>query len=78
MSRILIISILSLAVLLAACGEVGAKESSNSARANLTLGNDVGQLAVPFTLPSAQGPSYSLSSFQGNKNLVVVFYRAFW
>ncbi len=31
-----------------------------------------------FTLPSAQGPEISLASYAGDKNVVVVFYRAFW
>lgn len=34
--------------------------------------------AVDFSLPSAQGPQYSLSSFTGQQPVVVVFYRAFW
>ncbi|MCY3912396.1 MAG: hypothetical protein OXG43_04000 [Chloroflexi bacterium] len=34
--------------------------------------------AVEFSLPSAQGPQYTLSSFQGQQPVVVVFYRAFW
>ena len=34
--------------------------------------------ALAFTLPSARGPEYSLASFRADKNLVLVFYRAFW
>lgn len=34
--------------------------------------------AVDFSLPSAQGPQYTLSSFAGQQPVVVVFYRAFW
>ena len=34
--------------------------------------------AVDFSLPSAQGPQYTLSAFQGQQPVVVVFYRAFW
>ena len=34
--------------------------------------------AVNFSLPSAQGPQYTLSSFAGQRPVVVVFYRAFW
>jgi peroxiredoxin len=32
-----------------------------------------------FTLPNAQGgPATQLSSYIGKKNVVMVFYRAFW
>jgi len=41
-------------------------------------GNDVNDAAHGFTLPSAAGPEYSLASFKGEKNVVLVFYRAFW
>jgi cytochrome oxidase Cu insertion factor (SCO1/SenC/PrrC family) len=34
--------------------------------------------AVDFSLPSAQGPQYTLNSFAGQQPVVVVFYRAFW
>ena len=34
--------------------------------------------AVGFSLPSAQGPQYTLNSFAGQQPVVVVFYRAFW
>ncbi|MEE9286145.1 MAG: hypothetical protein V3V35_10530 [Dehalococcoidia bacterium] len=36
------------------------------------------QAAQPFTLPSAQGPTVSLASYHGEKNVVVIFYRGFW
>ena len=36
------------------------------------------EAAVDFSLPSAQGPQYTLSSFAGQQPVVVVFYRAFW
>jgi peroxiredoxin len=38
----------------------------------------VGDTAVPFELPSASGESYSTDSIIGDKNIVLVFYRAFW
>jgi len=34
--------------------------------------------AFPFELPSASGDTVSLESYVGDKNLVSVFYRAFW
>ena len=38
----------------------------------------VGDTAYRFDLPSAAGPSYSLESYRGESNVVLVFYRAFW
>ena len=35
-------------------------------------------MAPLFTLPSARGGEVSLAGFQGQKNVVLVFYRAFW
>ncbi len=37
-----------------------------------------GQVAIGFTLPSARGPEVALAGYQGRKNVVLVFYRAFW
>ena len=44
----------------------------------VTLGNEVGDLAFLFTLPSASGIEVSLVSYRGDKDVVLVFYRAFW
>lgn len=41
-------------------------------------GNEVSDTAFGFTLPNALGPDQTLESFRGDKNVVVVFYRAFW
>lgn len=41
-------------------------------------GRDVGDLAYSFTLPSVSGTTFSLDAQRGDKNVVVVFYRAFW
>ncbi|MCH8110240.1 MAG: hypothetical protein IIB15_08935 [Chloroflexi bacterium] len=41
-------------------------------------GRDVGDLAHSFTLPSVSGSPFSLDTQRGDKNVVVVFYRAFW
>jgi hypothetical protein len=38
----------------------------------------VGQAAPDFTLASLAGPPVTLSSFQGMKNVVLVFYRGHW
>lgn len=39
---------------------------------------DSGAKAKGFTLPSATGGTVSLDSYLGDKNVVLVFYRAFW
>ena len=44
----------------------------------IPVGTGVGELAPAFTLPSISGSDVSLESYRDNKNLVVVFYRAFW
>jgi len=38
----------------------------------------VANTAPDFTLPSVQGPEYTLSSFQGEQPVAVVFYRGYW
>ncbi len=38
----------------------------------------VSNIAPDFTLPSVQGPEYTLSQFRGEKPVAVVFYRAYW
>jgi len=37
-----------------------------------------GQMAPDFTLESLAGPPVTLSSFQGERNVVLVFYRGHW
>ena len=39
---------------------------------------EVGDMAPGFTLPSTAQVDRSLESYRGDKNVVVVFYRAFW
>ncbi len=56
----------------------GMASSMTAPATDLIVGNDVDQAAVGFTLPSARGAEFSLDSFSGDKNVVVVFYRAFW
>ena len=45
---------------------------------DIVVGTDVGDTAPGFTLASTAGVDRSLESYRGDKNLVVVFYRAFW
>lgn len=35
-------------------------------------------LAFDFTLPNVHGGDVTLSDFRDDKNIVLVFYRAFW
>ena len=42
------------------------------------IGHEVGSIAPQFSLPNAAGGEVSLADFRGTKNIVVVFYRAFW
>ena len=43
-----------------------------------SVGTDIGNLAPNFTLPSALNGNYTLEAFRGDKNVVLVFYRASW
>ena len=53
--------------------------SPNIPASEITLiGNDLHEVAPRFTLPGADGAKYSLDSFTGESNVVLVFYRAFW
>ena len=42
------------------------------------IGNDVGFKAPDFTRAVSGAGLYSLSSFREDRNVVLVFYRAFW
>jgi peroxiredoxin len=42
------------------------------------VGTLVGDVAPGFMLAAATGSGRSLDSYRGEKNVVVVFYRAFW
>jgi peroxiredoxin len=39
---------------------------------------EVGQLVPDFDLPTASGESVSLSENLGERNVVLVFFRAWW
>ena len=80
MAATVLIAVLVLAAV--ACGQ----ESAELARSDVspTLPEDVAVDVLPkapdFTLPAANRGSteISLSSFQGDKEVVLVFYRAYW
>ncbi|HCU72369.1 MAG TPA: hypothetical protein DGO43_00985 [Chloroflexi bacterium] len=52
--------------------------ASGSGPGQSTIGPEVGSIAPQFVLPNAAGGRVSLTDFQGRKNVVLVFYRAFW
>ena len=67
---------LALVLLLTACSgglDVAAPADREEVAPTVPL-----ELAVPFTLPRAQGGDVSLTSYQGKSSVVLVFYRAFW
>ena len=37
-----------------------------------------GEEPPDFTLPSTEGPDYTLSEYRGKQPVLVVFYRAYW
>ena len=43
-----------------------------------SVGTNIGDIAPRFTLPSVRSGNYTLVSFRGEKNVVLVFYRAYW
>ncbi|MSQ25144.1 MAG: redoxin domain-containing protein [Dehalococcoidia bacterium] len=63
-----------------ATGATGAtsKQATPGTGAAGAIGSLPGQAAIRFTLPSARGQEVSLAGYQGSKNVVLVFYRAFW
>ena len=87
-----IVAVIALAVVLAACGDTAAPAetaaevtpAATQAPAPPTATDTPAPAAparaaaVDFSLPSAQGPQYTLNSFAGQQPVVVVFYRAFW
>ena len=44
----------------------------------VSVGSNLGDSAPLFTLAVAGGTEASLESYRGDKNVVLVFYRAFW
>ena len=45
---------------------------------SVTFADDAADLAPDFMLPNAHGGEVTLSDFRDDKNVVLVFYRAFW
>ncbi|MCI0439405.1 MAG: hypothetical protein L0177_09770 [Chloroflexi bacterium] len=76
-----LIILVILALGLAGCAsspEASDAPSDAAAPSAADTGNDVSDIAYGFTLPNATGLEQSLASYRGTKNVVVVFYRAFW
>lgn len=56
----------------------GASVTASPATPSATAATASQGLAPDFTLPSAAGGEVKLSQFRGNKDVVLVFYRAYW
>ena len=54
-----------------------APEPEETTAPPITFADDV-DLAPDFTLPNAHGGDVTLSQYRDDKNVVLVFYRAFW
>lgn len=57
--------------------QLGPKDGADLAPTDLNRVR-VGQTAPDFTLEGADGKAITLSSFQGKKSVVLVFYRGYW
>ena len=59
---------------------LGANDNTNGSDASLdaNIGTEIGDIAPGFVLPSALDGDFDLSAFRGEKNVALVFYRAFW
>ena len=57
--------------------EAGAPDPAATA-AQMSFAEDDADLASDFTLPNAHGGDVTLSQYRDDKNVVLVFYRAFW
>lgn len=84
--RIAILPVLAI-LALSACGTAAepqpttppsATEAPAAATSEETTAAPSARLAPTFELPNAAGETISLSSYAGDKNVVLVFYRGFW
>lgn len=57
--------------------QLGPKDGADLAPTDLNRVK-VGQPAPDFTLEGTDGKAITLSSFQGKKSVVLVFYRGYW
>ena len=60
-----------------AFAQLGPKDGPDFAPTDLNRVK-VGQPAPDFTLEDVDGKAIALSSFQGKKSVVLVFYRGYW
>ena len=60
-----------------AFAQLGPKDGADLAPTDLNRVK-VGQPAPDFTLEDVDGKAIALSSFQGKKSVVLVFYRGYW
>ncbi len=74
---------LILILLLAGCNQRNAVQESDSAEESTMSATDLervgeGMFAPDFALESKDGDLIALSSFRGQSNVVLVFYRGYW
>ena len=76
-SRITALAFALLMFSVPAFAQLGPKDGSDLAPTDLNR-IKVGQPAPDFTLEDVDGKAIALSSFQGKKSVVLVFYRGYW
>ena len=75
--RIAIFALIFATLRVSAFAQLGPKDGADLAPTDLNR-IKIGQSAPDFTLEDAEGKAITLSSFQGQKSVVLVFYRGYW
>jgi cytochrome oxidase Cu insertion factor (SCO1/SenC/PrrC family) len=75
--RIAIFALIFATLSFPAFAQLGPKDGADFAPTDLNRVR-VGQHAPDFTLEDADGKAITLSSFEGKKTVVLVFYRGYW
>ena len=75
--RMAIFALIFATLSVSAFAQLGPKDGADLAPTDLNR-IKVGQSAPDFTLEDVEGKAVTLSSFQGKKSVVLVFYRGYW